>query len=594
MAGTRTLSFKITGDASEGIQAVGEMEQGVDVLGSVISGFAMAAGTKIQEFVTSSAGKLTGFAKESLGVFTDLVGETGKVMRLTGEDAVGASRLAQFAKMAGVDIEDLTTAIVKFNKNVASGNMDGSAASMKITAEEAEKLKENTEDLERAEQRLSDLRAIQATKKKLTLQDEFAMRDAVKAVADAQTELANATHIDIDAFQKLGIQTRDAEGKFLPFSEILANTADRFDNLGSAYEKTTEAQKLFGKGGASMLPLLAQGSEAIRDMGAEIDQYGHTLTEEEVAAGKALRKQERAWGQWGDAIKLAIGSALAGPAADLLKWMNERMPAAIFVLKLWLHEHKQDIQNFADKMKEGMTWLWEHVPVILYWITVGLTGMWNAAKKITDWWKENVGTWTDFKNGLTEVKNIAHDVMTNWHNMQNEFDLGATKIYQTIGPAWEGLGKIILWIKDSVIDPLFGSLQSVINKLNEISSSEIYKQLTNIAPGGAATGAEAANSGTWYGEVLAGLRRGATTGGPLGALLGFQGFDDGGFVPGPIGAERIVKVHGGEEIIPHHNPSAMAKRGGEMVQVTTVIQLDEKTIATAVTKHQKQQGTAGL
>ncbi len=43
-----------------------------------------------------------------------------------------------------------------------------------------------------------------------------------------------------------------------------------------------------------------------------------------------------------------------------------------------------------------------------------------------------------------------------------------------------------------------------------------------------------------------------TLGGPIGAGLGFLGFDEGGTVPGPRGSPQLIMAHGGETILPTH------------------------------------------
>lgn len=48
--------------------------------------------------------------------------------------------------------------------------------------------------------------------------------------------------------------------------------------------------------------------------------------------------------------------------------------------------------------------------------------------------------------------------------------------------------------------------------------------------------------------------------GPVKQVKDLLGFDKGGVVPGPLGKATLALVHGGEEVIPWHNPSAMSSR----------------------------------
>jgi len=65
--------------------------------------------------------------------------------------------------------------------------------------------------------------------------------------------------------------------------------------------------------------------------------------------------------------------------------------------------------------------------------------------------------------------------------------------------------------------------------------------------------------------------------GPVGNFIGsaasagasILGFDDGGVVPGPTGAPRLVLAHAGETILPtHKDPDAGGGGGGDTFAVT--------------------------
>jgi hypothetical protein len=496
MSGSRTLSFKITGDASDGIQAMGQMEHKTDVLGGVIAGFSASAGAAIGNFVTDAAGKLASFATDSVDLFTTMAGQTRKVMLTTGLTAEDSSRLVNIARLTGVEYNDL--------------------------------------------------------------------QDALKG-------LGNQLVGNQELFDTNGVKTRDLRGELLPMPEILGNIADKMVALGDGAEASALSQMMMEDAGVLLMPMLQMGKQGIADMSHELDKYGLTMDANGVAKAKEMTAAQAKMSMGWDGLQLQIGQALAGPLTDIYAWVGERMPAAIFVLKLWIHEHEKDFESWGNSVKNALKWVGENGPGILRGIADGLSWMkdrWDDVNYVIDtwskWWTEHIGTFEDTRQGFLKIAEAA---------------------------GW--LGDKVLWVKDNVLDPVIGTLQKIAETANTVFQSDLFKELSNVAPGGAATGGEAANSGTWYGEALAGLRKGATTGGPLGALLGFEGFDDGGVVPGPIGAERIVKVHGGEEIIPRHNPTAMARRGdGEMVQVTSNIHIDGEKVATVVTKHQVRQQTA--
>lgn len=71
-------------------------------------------------------------------------------------------------------------------------------------------------------------------------------------------------------------------------------------------------------------------------------------------------------------------------------------------------------------------------------------------------------------------------------------------------------------------------------------------------------------------------------GGIIGGVGGFLGFDDGGVVPGPIGAPRLILAHAGETILPTHKDPGAGGSGGVSVsigQVSISNDMDIETVA---------------
>lgn len=121
---------------------------------------------------------------------------------------------------------------------------------------------------------------------------------AYQADIDMQTLLGSmaifATHLQkakegskesVDAFQK-------AFGKGFDPKSITNNAralemlADRISGIKDANEKVAILRDLFGRGGAALLPMFAEGSEGIRRMYTELEEFGGVLDENAIAAGK--------------------------------------------------------------------------------------------------------------------------------------------------------------------------------------------------------------------------------------------------------------------------------------------------------------------
>lgn len=67
------------------------------------------------------------------------------------------------------------------------------------------------------------------------------------------------------ALQNLGLSLKDSDGHMIGSYEQLSKIADIFADMPDGASKTTMAMKIFGKTGAEMIPVLNQGSKALKE-----------------------------------------------------------------------------------------------------------------------------------------------------------------------------------------------------------------------------------------------------------------------------------------------------------------------------------------
>ncbi|SUO95281.1 phage tail tape measure C-terminal domain-containing protein [Suttonella ornithocola] len=89
------------------------------------------------------------------------------------------------------------------------------------------------------------------------------------------------------AFEALGIKVRDSSGNLINSRELLAQVADKFAATSDGASKTALAVQLFGKAGASIIPILNGGSEGLREMDEQARKLGLTVDTE---TGKAVEE----------------------------------------------------------------------------------------------------------------------------------------------------------------------------------------------------------------------------------------------------------------------------------------------------------------
>ena len=81
---------------------------------------------------------------------------------------------------------------------------------------------------------------------------------------------ATGTEAAAAAFKTIGVATTDSSGKLRSADKVFLDVADRFKELRDGPEKAALALKVFGKGGAELIPILNLGSKEIQKFGLGI------------------------------------------------------------------------------------------------------------------------------------------------------------------------------------------------------------------------------------------------------------------------------------------------------------------------------------
>lgn len=85
-------------------------------------------------------------------------------------------------------------------------------------------------------------------------------------------------------FSDLGIDIKDASGNARGAVDIASDFGDSIEGLGSQAERTATIMKVFGRGGAALLPLFKNGSKDIKDAAREFEELGGGMSGEFVKA----------------------------------------------------------------------------------------------------------------------------------------------------------------------------------------------------------------------------------------------------------------------------------------------------------------------
>lgn len=119
----------------------------------------------------------------------------------------------------------------------------------------------------------------------------------------------------LEAFRALGITQADLEKDGNDFNATLLRVSDALENAKGGADRQAAATRLLGRGYQTLLPIMGQGSDALREQLALGDKYGATMGKDAVDSQMkltaSLRESERAWQGLQVTFTQAITPALA-------------------------------------------------------------------------------------------------------------------------------------------------------------------------------------------------------------------------------------------------------------------------------------------
>ena len=138
---------------------------------------------------------------------------------------------------------------------------------------------------------------------------------------------ALAGHLDAndDKIKRMGISYRDAHGEILPTKDVLANLAERFASMPNGLQKTALATDLFGKSGQKLIPILNQGKQGLKELYAESDKLGVTMSGKDLEAVKKYTLSQKKLKEAIKGAQITIGRELIPMLTKLVGYITENV-----------------------------------------------------------------------------------------------------------------------------------------------------------------------------------------------------------------------------------------------------------------------------
>lgn len=171
-----------------------------------------------------------------------------------------------------------------------------------------------------------------------------ALTSGISRLSKQMAEAAGGNKEAIATFKTLGVEVKNADGTLRDSDEVLGDLADKFASYEDGAAKAALAQRIFGKSGAEMIPLLNQGRQGIADLKTEAEQLGVVIDGRTAKAAATFNDNLTK-------IKLsAEGSAvtIAGPLIQSLanlsdKFLEARKSGGL--LSAWFETYKEWVKG---------------------------------------------------------------------------------------------------------------------------------------------------------------------------------------------------------------------------------------------------------
>jgi len=232
----------------------------------------------------------------------------------------------------------------------------------------------------------------------LSIQD---LQGAFGKLTKAQVEALDVGSKQAKIFDALGISIQDANGNLRPTTDLLYDFADAFQRQKGSQEVVAAGMAIFGKNFQSMIDLLKDGSQGLRDAGSEAQAFGQVLSADAGAMAEEFNDNLAR-------MKLFVSGVGNAVAADLLPDLERLSSQFLDSARSGqaVEETAQGITDVIRVLGGALEFAMKPIKAIddlIQGLTIGMVGLREAAAGVIDL------NWSRIKNGW-EVANNGADL----------------------------------------------------------------------------------------------------------------------------------------------------------------------------------------
>ncbi|KDE90580.1 hypothetical protein D7Y57_18870 [Stenotrophomonas maltophilia] len=229
----------------------------------------------------------------------------------------------------------------------------------------------------------------------LSIQD---LQSAFGRLTKAQVEALDAGSQQAKVFDALGISIQDANGQLRPTTDLLYDFADAFQRQKGSQEVVAAGMAIFGKSFQNMIDLLKDGSQGLRDAGAEALAFGQVVSSDAGAMAEQFNDNLAR-------MKLFVTGVGNAVAADLLPDLERLTNQFVDSARSGqaVEDTAQGISDVIRVMGSAMEVAMKPIQALddlIQGLTIGMVGLAEAGKGVIglDWDRIKIG-WDVANNG---------------------------------------------------------------------------------------------------------------------------------------------------------------------------------------------------
>lgn len=139
--------------------------------------------------------------------------------------------------------------------------------------------------------------------------DTYAIQMSMRMLSQVMSENTEEGKKGKQMLADIGVQAWDTNGKLKPTGQMYLEIADALSRIEDPYKRADAAQKIFGRAGIELLPLL-RGN--LRDVVAEMEKIGVSFTKEGAEKAEEYEKALEKLGIGWAALKRQFGEGIIG------------------------------------------------------------------------------------------------------------------------------------------------------------------------------------------------------------------------------------------------------------------------------------------